>query len=994
MGSTTRSSTLRSLLPALIGIPVVVAVGTQVGIVRPSPLSLLALSLGFITGITLRLGRHRLVWIMLWYALWSPILHLLFQFPLVVSLVTTVVAIFAMTLLAFAGWGMGLRRLAEPTDVIRLAGVAALAAVLVPSLAGLAAAQFQIAPTFTPSGIRSMLAAAAGIIVAGSLPLTYQRPRSWRPSRRTLELAGLIAVTATLAWAVSRNDAQSSLGSTPLFLLLLALGWAAVRFGPFVTSALLNGIAVWMAVITVRDIGLFAESGDPIQALIIAQSYLLVAGLGVLMLAVYAQRVRMQDIEAVQSAEILYSALDGAGAQLFLKRYDPDADRFVYTDANDGLAATLGLRPTDIVGRAAEDLYEPDLARRFREQDEQVLSTGKRLRFDNVLSVDGRATAHMTTLFPLRDEHGEVIGVGGVSMDRTEEIRRERLLQLMFTHSPVPTARLRWHGTHYGRLLEVNEAFGRLLNLPPEQLVEHHLTDVVTFLEMPGPPTFTDGTAQHEVQVRRHDGVELTVQVTSSLVGTDEEGAPFVIALVQDVTEARAAEAGLVHRATHDPLTDLYNRQALVERLSDTGHGAAAVPVGTALLCCDIDGFKQINDTFGHDTGDRVLLAMAERMRVAAGRDATVARLGADEFVIVAATGLGHDQVTGLAEHIRQTVAAPLSMDGRRHELQVSIGVAISDGDCGAEELLRQGDVALSRAKDLGRDRVVIYQYALDRRVQMRMAMRETLSQALSENRVEAHLQPVIDLATGATVGAEALVRLRDLDGTLLPPAAFIPVAEETGLIAALGLRVLDIGLALSRRWSDAGIRLCISINVSPRQLSDPSLPATVDGLLQSHGVAPEDITLEITESSVVDAAGTVLPALRQLRESGLHIAIDDFGTGYSSLSSLRNMPADIVKIDRSFVSGLGGQDRDEAIVRAVLAMAHATDRIVVAEGVETKQQASRLVELGCDQVQGFLFSPPVAAIDFDPGRRFHVPRIPTQRIGQPTRDNSPQPPR
>jgi EAL domain-containing protein (putative c-di-GMP-specific phosphodiesterase class I) len=163
---------------------------------------------------------------------------------------------------------------------------------------------------------------------------------------------------------------------------------------------------------------------------------------------------------------------------------------------------------------------------------------------------------------------------------------------------------------------------------------------------------------------------------------------------------------------------------------------------------------------------------------------------------------------------------------------------------------------------------------------------------------------------------------------------------------------------------------------------------------LKSHGVAPEDVTLEITESSVVDAAGNTLAALRQLRDFGLHIAIDDFGTGYSSLSSLRHMPADIVKIDRSFVSGLGGQDSDEAIVRAVLAMAHATDRIVVAEGVETEQQATRLVELGCDQVQGFLFSPPVPAIDFDPRRHFHVPRIPQQRMSQPARDNRPQQPR
>ncbi len=993
MSTTARSSTVRSLTPALIGVPVVIMIGTQVGIARPSPLSLMALSLGFITGLTVRLGRQRLVWIMLWYALCSPVIHLLFGFPWRVSVVIAAAAVFAMSLLAFAGWGMGLRHLTDPADVIRLSGVAALAAVLVPSLAGLAQAQFGTPPEFTPSGASAMLAAAAGIMVAGSLPLAYQAPPSWRPDRRTPELVGLVAVTVALLWTITNYGGQGVVGSAPLYLLVIALGWAAVRFGPFTTSAMLGGVALWLAAATVRGIGLFAEDGgDPLHALIIAQTYLLVTGVGVLMLAVYAQRVRVQDIEAGQSAEILYSALDGAGAQLFLKRYDPETDRFVYIEANDTLADKLGLEPSDFLGRSAEDLYDPDLARRFREQDERVMATGERLRYDSTLTVAGHTTSHMTTLFPLRDEHAKVVGVGGVSLDRTDEIRRERLLHLVFSHSPVPTARLRWNGKYYGRLLEVNEAFGRLLGLPPEQTVGHLLTDVVTFLEMPGPTIFIDGTAQHEVHVRRHDGLELTVQVTSSLVDADEAGDPFVIALVQDVTDARAAEAGLVHRATHDPLTDLLNRQALVERLSQAS-GSTGISAGVALLCCDIDGFKHINDTLGHDTGDRVLLAMAERIRTAAGLDATVARLGGDEFVIVTSGHPVAGQVPEVAEHIRRTVAAPLTMDGRRHELQVSIGVAISNGDCGAEELLRQGDVALSRAKDLGRDRIVVYQTALDRRVQMRMAMRETLSKALSENRVEAHLQPVVDLITGATVGAEALVRLRDLDGTLLPPAAFISVAEETGLIAALGLRVLDIGLALSRRWSDAGMQLGISINVSPRQLSDASLPATVDSLLKTHGVAPADVTLEVTESSVVDAVGHTLNVLRELRDSGLHIAIDDFGTGYSSLSSLRHMPADIVKIDRSFVSGLGGQDSDEAIVRAVLAMAHATDRIVVAEGVETEQQAARLLELGCDQVQGFLFSPPVPAMDFDPQHRFPLPSSLPPRVGQP-RDGQPDRPR
>jgi EAL domain-containing protein (putative c-di-GMP-specific phosphodiesterase class I) len=223
---------------------------------------------------------------------------------------------------------------------------------------------------------------------------------------------------------------------------------------------------------------------------------------------------------------------------------------------------------------------------------------------------------------------------------------------------------------------------------------------------------------------------------------------------------------------------------------------------------------------------------------------------------------------------------------------------------------------------------------------------------------------------------------VRDLDGTLLPPAAFVPVAEESGLIVPLGLRVMDVALALRARWAEAGSPVEIAVNVSPRQLVDPDFAATVATLLQAHGVPSDQLVLEVTESTVVDAVSPTLDILRTLRGAGVHVAIDDFGTGYSSLASLRDLPADVVKIDRSFVSGLLEDDGDEAIVRAVLAMAHATHRTVVAEGVETATQAARLRALGCDRVQGFHYAPPLSPVDFDPRRAYQVDSaVPAPRL-------------
>ena len=946
----------------------------------PAVVSPSSLGFGFAVGLALVLPRRLWPWLTAGYFTAAVVFGVIAGRGVSVSIASGTGMTLIMLLLAETGRGIGLRRLAVPADALKLMAVAAMSGVLVPLLTVLNATivgrgdeLFAVLPQTALTGV-------TGILLTGSLVLAYE-PGAYavHGARRQFELFAVTA--ASLFWLIGIGfmDAQTIAGTSPLFLLVITLGWLGLRFGPALASVGLVFCSVWIGFGVLHGASAFVTtSSELIDAIVASQIYVAVLAGGVLMLAVYADHSRDQDTASRRSAQLLSSAADSAATQVFIKRYDPKTDHFTYTEVNENFAADLGLSPAEVIGHSDEDLHTPDAAERFHAQDVSVMTSGERQRFETSALVHGRQVSYYVSKFPVYDRNGSVIGVGGVSLDRTAERQRTALLQQVFTRSPVPTARLAWRQSAVGEVLEANEAFAALVGAAAADIVGRDLS----FLNISRADLGALApakTVRREVRLRRDDGVELTVVATSTVVGTTDVDEPFALVIFEDVTATRAAEAGLVHRATHDPLTDLLNRQALVERLAARAVGSGNVPRGTALWCCDLDGFKQFNDSLGHDTGDRVLLAMADRVRAAVGSEDTVGRLGADEFVVVSGRPLTESEAIDMAARIRDAVRQPLEMDGRTHSLQVSVGVAVSSGDGGAQELLRQADVALTRAKDLGRDRVEVYLPDLDRRVQLRVAMRETLVKGLAENRIEVHAQPVVDVATGRTTGAEALVRLRDLDGTVLPPAAFIPVAEESGLIVPLGLRVLDLALALCARWSERETPLEIAVNVSPRQLENPEFVATVATLLQIHQVPPHRLVLEVTESTVVDAAGPTLDVLHSLRATGVHVAIDDFGTGYSSLASLRDLPADIVKIDRSFVSGLCVDEGDEAIVRAVLAMAHATSRAVVAEGVETPEQAQRLVELNCDRVQGYYFSRPLPPIDFDPEQVFTISHVPAR---------------
>jgi diguanylate cyclase (GGDEF)-like protein len=425
----------------------------------------------------------------------------------------------------------------------------------------------------------------------------------------------------------------------------------------------------------------------------------------------------------------------------------------------------------------------------------------------------------------------------------------------------------------------------------------------------------------------------------------------------------------------YDALTGLPDRAAFLAAL----RSAAASGEGVAVLFLDLDDFKVVNDGFGHEAGDRLLIQVAERLKTAVRQTDLVARLGGDEFTVLC-TGLEDpSEATMTAGRLRAALSAPFDVAGQRRHVRVSIGCRVAAAGDDPDALLRDADSAMYQAKGAGKDRVELFSDATRARLLRRIEIEQQLRTALEEviggassgplghnsqpnepagRGLAVHYQPQVDLGTGRLVGVEALARWSGAT-----PVEFIPVAEETGLIGPLGAWVLGTATRDLAAWHAQGLDpLSVTVNVSTRQLEDPDFPIVVATALASTGLAPESLCLELTESALMGAGTASLDCLKLLKELGVYVGIDDFGTGHSSLARLRSLPVEVLKVDRSFVDGLGTEPEDSAIVAAVLSLAHALGLHVIAEGVETPLQAHQLQALGCTVAQGWLWSPAVEA--------------------------------
>ncbi len=438
--------------------------------------------------------------------------------------------------------------------------------------------------------------------------------------------------------------------------------------------------------------------------------------------------------------------------------------------------------------------------------------------------------------------------------------------------------------------------------------------------------------------------------------------------LLVDTTEQKRLEAQLLHDAFHDPLTGLANRALFREHLDRTLARVRRRRSAVAVLFLDIDDFKVVNDSLGHGAGDRLLVVVAERLAAMVRAGDVAARQGGDEFTILLERVRDEDEAVGMAQRLAAEIRRPIELDGRPLVVGVSIGIALARGrDTIAIDLLAHADAAMYVAKEQGKGRYVVFDPSMRRRAQSRLQMEAELRTAIDDQAFELHYQPIVELPSLGIVGFEALVRWRHPDRGLVPPGEFIPLAEATGLIVPLGRLVTAEACRQLRAWRDQGdgfAQLTVSVNVSARQASEPGFVAEVREILRASELEPTALVLEITESLTLRESASSDGSLRQLRELGVQLAIDDFGTGFSSLEYFKRFAVQDLKIDQSFVAGLGRSREDTAIVTATIAFASALGLSVTAEGVEEPEQLERLEALGCHRAQGFLFSPAVPADD------------------------------
>ncbi len=471
--------------------------------------------------------------------------------------------------------------------------------------------------------------------------------------------------------------------------------------------------------------------------------------------------------------------------------------------------------------------------------------------------------------------------------------------------------------------------------------------------------------SEHRVQHR--DGGYRWVLMRGIAV-RDSDGAPTRMAgSTTDITKRKNAEARLRYEALHDPLTGLANRALLIKRLQSSLERHRANPESIfAVLFLDVDRFKVINDSLGHTMGDMLLRAVAARLKRCVRMVDTVARLGGDEFMLLLEEIDNREQALEVADRIREDVAISYNLRGYEVYSSVSIGVAFARPDyIEAEDLLRDADIAMYRAKQRGANRCAIFDASMRRDAVQRLTLETDLRRALERGELELFFQPIVKLEDETLKGFEALIRWNHPKKGMVSPGAFIPLAEETGLIVPIGQWVLTRACEALKRMtrSPANAHLSVSVNVSGRQLAHPQLVEQVREVLAGTGVDPGKINLEITESVLMDNAEAAVAALNRLRDLGVNLHIDDFGTGYSSLAYLHRFPIDTLKIDRSFISGDNEED-PWAIVQTIRSLAALLGMTVTAEGVETETHLDKLRELGCDYAQGYLFSRPVPASD------------------------------
>jgi len=635
----------------------------------------------------------------------------------------------------------------------------------------------------------------------------------------------------------------------------------------------------------------------------------------------------------------------------------------------------LGLDIEPLIGTSVFELIHPDDRRVALEAFHDVIEHGQEAdRVECRLRHVGggwRAVEVLgTNLFDDPSVHGLVISARDLTDRRRAEAdlrEAQERFRSAFEHAPIGMALVSLDG----RLFRVNRALVGILGRSEHELLRASIDGLshpddcaIARRAIGGLLAGEVPSDQHEQRFVHQDGHAVWMSLSTSLV-RDVEGRPlYFVSQMEDITERKASGEALAHQAIHDPLTGLPNRALFVQRLGRELTRVAQIHERIAVLFLDLDHFKVVNDSLGHSAGDRLLVSVADRLKAAMSPSDVVARFGGDEFVVLSQNVSSEETAELMAERLAAVIAKPVALVEGEVFVTASIGIALSDGTTDTPEtLLRNADAAMYRAKDRGRDRAELFDAPTHHRAVESLRTGSALHRALERGELRVHYQPVLDMSTMRLVSFEALIRWQHPERGLVAPGEFIPLAEETGLIVPIGLWALEEACRQTVRWHRAGEqhghKVSTSVNLSPRQLAEPALPNDVARVLAETGLHPDWLWLEITESTLMRDTESALSALGALRALGVHLSVDDFGSGYSSLAYLQRLPVEALKIDRSFIAGVGEQADSDAITSAIVSLARALRLQTVAEGIEKPVQFEALRRMGCGLGQGFLFGPP-----------------------------------
>jgi diguanylate cyclase (GGDEF)-like protein/PAS domain S-box-containing protein len=637
-----------------------------------------------------------------------------------------------------------------------------------------------------------------------------------------------------------------------------------------------------------------------------------------------------------------------------------------------------GLVPEAARGWAWARLVHPDDSDGVRRAWEQATQVGASYDAEyRIRRVDGQFRWHAFRALPVADERGAVVRWIGTATDIDDAKRsevdlrlahRERaetlaLFEIGFEQSAIGAA----IADLMGHPVRVNAAMCSLLGRTKELLVGRSWVEYTHADDVPLRDAARSELAaghdiyQDERRLVRPDGTVVWASCHVSLV-RDELGEPqCVFTQFQDITGRKQMEDELAYHGLHDSLTGLPNRALLTDRLMHGLAGSRRRGSQLGVMFLDVDRFKAVNDSLGHTVGDDLLRHAAERIAGAIRVGDTLARFGGDEFVVVC-DDVSAVETEEVAVRVVEALSQPRLIGDQEMNVKISLGIAIADVRATPGSLLRDSEAAMCRAKERGGGRIEIFDDVLRSKVERRLTTGSALQRALEREEFTVYFQPVVDLSTGAMVCAEALLRWQHPDRGLVGPDEFIPLAEETDLIVPIGAWVLEQACWQLVQWQRTEPSMSVAVNLSVRQMLNPGITGQVEAVLSRTGLRPADLCLELTETGLMDDVDYFGRTLAGLKALGVGLAIDDFGTGYSSLSYLKRFPVDAVKVDRSFVDGLGADPHDSALVAAIVAMAAALGLEVTAEGVETKEQLAILKGLHCQRAQGFYLARPTPA--------------------------------